>query len=238
VHAEGLRPRLVRCASTAVEVAYVADQVEAWLSSHVTIGDGAFGSSHKRPLRCSDVAVVAFSHYELDAFEKALAGKGLKCRRRKDVTSAGADCADAVALGTIHSVKGWEASLIFLVGLHRPTATISAGRAHGWRKFSLKPEDAATPEAIEEVQEQLRLLYVGATRARRFLSLSSAEKAADERKQLALIQGGGDGTMALAQSQPAALQQLQGFAAEAECHTVGSESELPALRPASGTQLD
>ncbi len=70
------------------------------------------------------------------------------------IESAHAPTADGVTLSSLHSAKGLEWDVVFLVGAHEGGLPLSF---------------AETPE---EVEEERRLLYVGATRARRLLRLS------------------------------------------------------------------
>ncbi|PZF80788.1 ATP-dependent DNA helicase UvrD2 [Jiangella anatolica] len=69
-------------------------------------------------------------------------------------TAQHAPVADGVTLASLHSAKGLEWDAVFVVGCHEGTLPLSY---------------AETPAQIEE---ERRLLYVGVTRAREFLSVS------------------------------------------------------------------
>ena len=70
------------------------------------------------------------------------------------IETAHAPVADAVTLSSLHSAKGLEWDAVFLVGAHEGGLPLSY---------------AETPQ---ELEEERRLLYVGATRARRHLAVS------------------------------------------------------------------
>lgn len=72
------------------------------------------------------------------------------------IDSKAAPAVDGVVLSTLHAAKGLEWDAVFLVGC-----------SDGLLPISL----ATTPEAVEE---ERRLLYVGVTRARKFLEISWA----------------------------------------------------------------
>ena len=67
-----------------------------------------------------------------------------------------APAADGVTLATLHAAKGLEWDAVFLVGLADGTMPL------------------VYAEGAEQIEEERRLLYVGATRARRVLSLTWA----------------------------------------------------------------
>jgi DNA helicase-2/ATP-dependent DNA helicase PcrA len=71
-------------------------------------------------------------------------------------STAHAPVADAVTMSTLHAAKGLEWDAVFLIGLTEGMVPITY---------------AATPD---QVAEERRLLYVGITRARRYLTLSYA----------------------------------------------------------------
>lgn len=85
-------------------------------------------------------------------------------------------------------------------------------------------------EAHHDQQEKLRLLFVGATRARRLLSISSAEPL------LALLGGAADAD-APAAAQPQALRQARTFADVADCHTIPDAAALESLWPLQAQEL-
>jgi DNA helicase-2/ATP-dependent DNA helicase PcrA len=67
----------------------------------------------------------------------------------------------AVTLSTVHSAKGQEWPVVFLIGLAEGQFPISYAKSMG------------------AVEEERRLFYVGVTRARERLALSYAESARD-----------------------------------------------------------
>ncbi|CAN5345865.1 ATP-dependent DNA helicase UvrD2 [soil metagenome] len=98
----------------------------------------------------------------------ALAGEGLDLPAIAEQLTArvtvGADhTTDAVTLMSLHRAKGTEYDAVFLVGLEDGLVPISHAKTE------------------EEVDEERRLLYVGATRARRWLTMTWAERRPNKR---------------------------------------------------------
>lgn len=92
---------------------------------------------------------------------KDLAGVATELQERVD---AGADrTEDAVTLMSMHRAKGTEFDAVFLVGLEEGMVPISHA------------------DTDEEVEEERRLLYVGVTRARRWLWLTWAKERPNRR---------------------------------------------------------
>ncbi len=86
--------------------------------------------------------------------------RGLVAELRNRADARHPPVVQGVTLASLHAAKGLEWDAVFLVGLADGTLPISHALAHG-------------PES-EAVEEELRLLYVGITRARVHLALSWA----------------------------------------------------------------
>lgn len=101
--------------------------------------------------RASEVAVLARFWKQLDAVEAELSRRGLPAQRLVSLRRGGWD-AESVKLVTLHSSKGLEFPHVFIVGLQ------------------------ALPCRNEPLDEEIRLLYVGMTRATRALVLSATRR--------------------------------------------------------------
>lgn len=97
----------------------------------------------------ADVAVLARYWRSLELIRTALVAKGIACTPPRSEYRRGAPSAPEVTLTTLHSSKGLEFPVVFLVGLDQM--------------------EAAESRRIEE----LRLLYVGMTRATHRLHLTA-----------------------------------------------------------------
>lgn len=107
---------------------------------------------------------------------------------------------DAVRIYTIHGAKGLEFPAVILTGLNRPPiapasiATVRWGDTRpevrttlGFRTTGFNDLDAA--EKVLDEHERMRLLYVGATRARDHLVISVHRKFNDKVSQAAVLAG-------------------------------------------------
>ncbi len=106
--------------------------------------------SHADGRALGDIAILLRARHLMPAFEQALARRGLRCASMQaGALQREAWAAQAVKLLTLHSSKGLEFPCVFLAGL----------QAMPWRG--------------EPLDDELRLLYVGMTRATHELVLST-----------------------------------------------------------------
>ena len=132
----GPRPALIEAADANEEAQRVADRIAAALAA---------GRAH------DEIAVLARAKYLLRPIEAALAQRGVPVQSMNAVGFRRFDwAAPAVRLITLHSAKGLEFPLVFVVGLQ------------------------ALPMRDDSPEEAARLLYVAMTRATHELVLSAS----------------------------------------------------------------
>ena len=135
----------------AADAESLAGEVAAVLAGMGWSAEPPTGRGAQRDRWESLQAVVAMAG-ELTGPETGLPGFVAELERRAQ--SQHAPVAEGVTLATLHTAKGLEWDVVFLVGAHEGTVPIVY---------------AETPQAVEE---ERRLFYVGLTRARRELQVS------------------------------------------------------------------
>lgn len=135
--------------------ALLPDQVRAVLASAGWAAAPPSGGGAVRARWESLAAVVSLAD-DLSARDPAATLTDLVAELESRASAQHAPAAEGVTLATLHAAKGLEWDAVFLVGLADGTVPL----VHA--------------EGEEQVEEERRLLYVGATRARRVLSLTWA----------------------------------------------------------------
>jgi len=98
----------------------------------------------------ADIVVLARTRYQLATLARELRRRGIECRSMSDMGQRMNWAAPCIRLLTMHSAKGLEFSVVYIVGLQ------------------------VMPLKEEPMEEEVRLLYVAMTRATLRLVLSAA----------------------------------------------------------------
>jgi superfamily I DNA/RNA helicase/mRNA-degrading endonuclease RelE of RelBE toxin-antitoxin system len=141
----GPRPVLVACASDATQAPFIRGEVLR------LCGDG------RQRFRPGDIAVLAPYREWCRQVRDDLLRAGIPCRMyERDEPFAILE--NEVKVITIHSAKGLEFPVVFVVGLVEGNSA--------YQRFPRKIDTAATPhEQVVALDQERRLLYVGMTRA-------------------------------------------------------------------------